>query len=152
MNVVRYMADMVVFAHYDQPLYTSILLIQRRWEPWKHAWALPGGEVEPAETGEQAARRELEEETGIALDPAGQPVKFVGLYDAPDRDPRGRVISVAFRSELDSRVVPTARDDAEQAEWVPLSEVWSGRVSLAFDHLQIVRDAIGAIERDDATA
>src|ERR1700754_3805735 len=71
---------------------SHVLLIRRRWEPYQGCWALPGGYVDHGETFAQAAERELAEETG--LKGAGGLIR-VGLYDAPDRDPRGRVISVA---------------------------------------------------------
>jgi 8-oxo-dGTP diphosphatase len=138
-NSVIYAADMVVLTRMGEPD-ASVLLIRRRYEPFRGMWALPGGLVEPNETPRQAAPRELEEEAGIALDPTGTPVDRVGHYDDPDRDPRGRVVSIAFVVELDHPVPPKAGDDAAHAEWVEL-RLLDPRM-LAFDHYQIIQDAM----------
>lgn len=92
----------------------------------------------PGERFAQAARRELHEETGIA---APDLLVLVGVYDVPDRDPRGRVVSVAFVGLLDQPVTARAGDDAAAARWVPLSDVLAGAWRLAFDHDQIVAAA-----------
>jgi 8-oxo-dGTP diphosphatase len=121
--------DCVVLGLDDDDL--NVLLIQRRLPPFAGCWALPGGFVELGETLEQAARRELAEETGLA------PPEFEQLeaFDAIERDPRERVISVAFlvlTRLRESR--PTAASDARRADWFP-----AGRLpELAFDHAQII--------------
>lgn len=134
-------ANVVLFAH-DQSGALHVLLIERGWDPFAGCWALPGGHVDPGETFEQAARRELAEETGLT---APAELVQVGVYDAPTRDPRGRVISVAYAGFLPRMVAPTAGDDAVAAQWVQLDHVPTP--PLAFDHHTIVTDAILAVTR-----
>ncbi|MBO0847838.1 MAG: NUDIX hydrolase [Pseudonocardia sp.] len=115
-----------------------VLLIRRGHQPFVGCWALPGGYVDEGERIEHAARRELAEETGLV---APRSWRRVGIYDKPDRDPRGRVVSVAYAAVLAAATRPVAGDDARDAGWIPLEDVVSGRVGLAFDHDAIVRDA-----------
>jgi 8-oxo-dGTP diphosphatase len=98
---------------------------------------LPGGYLDQGETFAEAAARELTEETG--LDNVERLVR-VGLYDTPDRDPRGRMVSVAYTAVVPDMPVPVAGDDARDARWVPVSVALAA--GLAFDHGQIVRDAL----------
>jgi 8-oxo-dGTP diphosphatase len=112
----------------------NILLIERGLEPFKGRWALPGGFVNMDESTEEGALRELQEETGI------ENVFIEQLYTFSDvnRDPRGRVISVAYFALVrtsDYQVL--AGDDAQQAKWFRLSEI----PSLAFDHDMVLRIA-----------
>lgn len=109
-----------------------ILLVRRGRPPFLGRWALPGGFVEYRETVEAAVTRELGEETGLHA----RPVRLVGVYSGPDRDPRGPTTSVAFRMSGKGGK-PHGADDAAGAEWVPLELARD----LAFDHDRIVHDA-----------
>lgn len=111
---------------------TFLLLIQRGNEPYKNKWAFPGGFLDMDETLEQAAIRELNEETGLIV-PA---MKQFRAYDAIDRDPRHRTISVVFTAELDEKKEVKGGDDAAQAKWFPIDEL----PELAFDHAEIISD------------
>lgn len=115
-----------------------ILLVRRGRRPFRGRWALPGGFVEVGETVEQAATRELREETGLRP----REVKLLGVYSRPGRDPRGPTVSVAFRMRGTPRS-PKGASDAADAEWVPLAQAHG----LAFDHDEIVRDALRARQR-----
>lgn len=107
-----------------------LLLIQRKHDPCALQWALPGGFMEIDETLEQAAARELEEETGlVAIE-----VQQLKTFSRVDRDPRSRVITTAFVVETDPDQQPVAADDAQDVRWVELSLA----TGLAFDHDEIV--------------
>jgi len=110
-----------------------VLLIRRKNEPFKGAFALPGGFVDIGETVEAGCRREVREETGLEVGD----LELVGVYSDPGRDPRGHTVSAAFVANLPKAVAPTAGDDAEAAEWVA---DWRDQ-QLAFDHAQILEDA-----------
>jgi 8-oxo-dGTP diphosphatase len=112
----------------------SVLLIRRRNPPFEGCWALPGGFVDERERARQAAARELAEETGIA---AGE-LRLLGVYDAPDRDPRGWTVSVAYLACFDGQVAAAGADDAGDARWWGLDEL----PPLAFDHAEVVADAV----------
>jgi len=118
----------------------EILLIQRRDNPFKDMWALPGGFMEMEESLEEAARRELVEETGIK---AGELIRF-DTYDKPGRDPRGRTITQVFvmiwKKEMGT---PEAGSDAADLRWFDLSEL----PELAFDHAIILADVIRMIRQ-----
>jgi 8-oxo-dGTP diphosphatase len=123
-----------------------VLLIRRGNAPYQGMWALPGGYVDNGETFEAAARRELLEETGIAA----PRLVSVDVYDSPNRDPRGRVISRAYLAQLPERQKPRAGDDAAAAEWIDLDRALT--TSLAFDHAAILRDALTLTNHDHHTA
>lgn len=125
-------ADTVVFALEEDTTY--ILLIKRRNEPFKNCWALPGGFMNMDETADECARRELKEETGLDVSSVFQ----IGAYSAVDRDPRSRVVSVAFYTDVDGRQKVHGGDDAAQAEWFDTNDL----PDLAFDHKQIINDAM----------
>ena len=91
------------------------------------------------ETTEQCAIRELEEETGLRLSDVHQ----IGAYSKVDRDPRGRTITVAYLAIIDEPIAVTGQDDAAKAEWWPLSDL----PHLAFDHYDIMQDAIALFEK-----
>lgn len=112
-----------------------VLLIQRAQPPFEGYWALPGGFVNMEESLENAAARELTEETGLKCVELEQ----FHTYGDPHRDPRGRVISVAYCTVLQSETIISIRGggDAKEARWYPLADL----PELAFDHRQIIQDA-----------
>jgi 8-oxo-dGTP diphosphatase len=116
----------------------GILLIRRGKPPFAGCWALPGGFVERDEDLEAAARRELKEETDVET---GELIQ-VGAFGNPTRDPRGRNISIAYAAVATSPVAPAAGDDASQAAVFPLNAL----PSLAFDHDELIRSAIDALQ------
>src|SRR5438552_13054610 len=121
--------DCVVFGFDEGEL--KVLLIERALEPFKGRWALPGGFVRVDETLDDAARRELEEEAGL------KDVFLEQLYTfgAVDRDPRERVVSVAYYALVKLAAHETkAATDATDARWFPISKV----PKLAFDHADIL--------------
>lgn len=138
---VHYAADVVLFTTSRSQKLGHVLLIERAWNPHKGKLALPGGHVEPDETALEAARREGTEETGVDL--AGADLTLVGIYDQPDRDPRGRYVTAAYTAFLPGIPVATAGDDAAAAAWVPLRAAYGPvmRARMAFDHAQILLDA-----------
>jgi 8-oxo-dGTP diphosphatase len=110
-----------------------VLLIRRKNEPFKGAYALPGGFVDIGETVEAACRREVLEEAGVAV----SELQLVGVYSDPRRDPRGHTVSVAYLARLPDTPKPKSGSDAEDAQWV---KDWRG-LDLAFDHAKIIADA-----------
>lgn len=125
--------DIVVFSLRQCALH--VLLIERGGEPFKGAWALPGGFLGPAETIDACARRELQEETGFTATELQQ----FAIYSAPERDPRERVISVAYAALALSDDTPLrASTDAARAEWFRMDAF----PALAFDHSDIIWDAL----------
>ncbi|MFE0419327.1 NUDIX hydrolase [Streptomyces tendae] len=112
------------------------LLVERGQEPYAGRWALPGGFLLPEESAETAARRELAEETGLA-DVTGLHLEQLRTYSEPGRDPRMRVVSVAFAALLPDAPEPHGGGDAAEARWVPYDEARG----LAFDHDRILADA-----------
>ena len=129
--------DIAIFTIIDDEF--SLLLIQRGGEPFKGAWALPGGFVQPDEGLDAAARRELSEET--AIDSASH-LEQLKTYGAPERDPRMRVVSAAYWAVIPKLGTPSAGSDARHARFVPVREIEAGNYDLAFDHQLIVADAI----------
>jgi 8-oxo-dGTP diphosphatase len=130
-------ADCVVFALADDHL--QVLLVERASPPFAGAWALPGGFVDEGETLEDAARRELEEETGLRVRHLSQ----LGAFDDPRRDPRGRVISVAFVAVMPrGEQVPSAGSDARRVAWFRAASP----PKLAFDHRRILTAALAHVQ------
>jgi len=130
--------DAVVFG-YSKTDGVSVLLIQRKYEPFKNSWALPGGFVKENESLEEAVKRELNEETGIEVNYLEQLYSF----GAPDRDPRQRVVSVAYLALVKSSKYQQlkASTDAENAKWFNIKSL----PKLAFDHKEILRLGIERI-------
>ncbi len=126
--------DVAVFVR-GEPL--LVLLIQRGEPPFAGEWALPGGFVEEGEVVASAAARELAEETGIRA----RDLRLLGVYSAAGRDPRGWTVSVAYVHELDADVAVSGGDDAAAAGWFAVDAL----PPLAFDHAQIVTEAIAAV-------
>lgn len=130
-ETIRYTADIIVTTDDG-----SIALIERDWAPYEGRWALPGGHVDPGETALQAAVRELAEETGLHV-PAGD-LREIGTFDRPDRDPRGRYVTVAYSTQVPADTALAAGTDARTARWWPLSQL----PELAFDHADIIAAAL----------
>lgn len=143
-EAVKLTADVVLFAP-DEHGHIRVLLIERGHDPFKGRWALPGGHVDEGEETPDAAERELFEETGLRIE--SLPLTEVGAYTEVGRDPRGRYVTVAYTATLPTMVAPVAGDDARQARWWLISELRSH--TLAFDHMQIIEDAI-LVYRDEA--
>lgn len=116
-----------------------VLLVRRGEEPFQGMWAIPGGFKRPAETLDEAAQRELVEETGV--DAASLLTQF-GAYGDPGRDPRMNVVTVAYLAVLRDVGAVVAGTDAAEAKLVPMADVLDGRTELAFDHRRIAGDAI----------
>ena len=132
----RVAADVAVFAYLNGAMH--VLLVRRRYEPYESYWALPGGGIEADETLEEAAVRELREETGVT----DTFMEQLATFSAVDRDPRGRVISCCYLALVDGgRVRLRPGSDAREAVWRPLEpllrETEAGTV-LAFDHDEIL--------------
>ena len=136
--------DLVILTLRDSGL--DVLLIERGVEPAAGMMALPGGflrdETEPIPA---AARRELSEEAGLDADALH--LEEFGAYGDPGRDPRGRVVSVAYMAIMPRLPDPVAGTDAADARWVRADDVLTGRLGLAFDHRRIVADGVERARR-----
>ena len=119
-----------------------ILLVRRGQSPFEGMWAIPGGFKRPTETLHEAAKRELVEETGV--DVASLLTQF-GAYGDPGRDPRMNVVTIAYLAVLRDVGAIVAGTDAADASLVPVFDVLNQKINLAFDHLQIVRDAVARV-------
>jgi 8-oxo-dGTP diphosphatase len=116
-----------------------VLLVCRGEAPFEGMWAIPGGFKRPAETLDEAAMRELAEETGVE---AASLLTQFGAYGDPERDPRMNVVTIAYLAVLRDVGMLAAGSDAAAASLLPVSDVLNGKIELAFDHRQIVRDAV----------
>jgi 8-oxo-dGTP diphosphatase len=136
--------DLVILTLRDASL--RVLLVQRGVEPYAGMMALPGGflrdETEPILT---AAHRELSEETGLNADTLH--LEELGVYADPGRDPRGRVVTVAYLAITPRLPDPIAGTDAADARWIPAEDVLTARLELAFDHQRIVADGVERARR-----
>jgi 8-oxo-dGTP diphosphatase len=130
--------DLVILTVRDGRL--QVLLIRRGIPPYQGRWALPGGFVRPDEDLEATARRELAEETGLSAERIH--LEQVATYGAPDRDPRGRVVSVAYLALVPDLPAPVAGSDAASASWVDATDVLDDSGRLAFDHHRILADGV----------
>lgn len=122
--------DCVIFGFNGERL--QVLLIERGIEPFKGRWAFPGGFLKMDETAEEGARRELKEETGLE----DAYIQQLHTFSAPNRDPRERVITIAYYALVKIQEVKGG-DDAASARWFPLDEI----PPLAFDHVYILQMA-----------
>lgn len=117
----------------------SVLLIQRKNEPFKGKWALPGGFVDKHEDLETAAKRELQEETGLVVNSLEQ----LHAFGKPGRDPRDRMVSIAYTATIEKENAKIiAADDADDAQWFSLNNL----PLLAFDHKDVVEMAIAKLK------
>jgi 8-oxo-dGTP diphosphatase len=139
-----YTADMLIFTIRNGRL--SLLLIKRRGFPYTGFWALPGGFVEDEESAEEAAIRELKEETGLG---EGFYLEQLKTYSKPGRDPRARIISTAFVALIPDLPLPVAGDDAAEAKFFAVDDLLlddtedsEDKFALAFDHAEIIKDGI----------
>ncbi len=129
--------DCVIFTYEDWKL--KVLLVRRGGEPYKGQWAFPGGFLKMDETAEEGARRELREETGLVPSAIGQ----LGVFSDVDRDPRERVITIAWYALVKPSEV-VGGDDAAEAAWFPVDAL----PPLAFDHREIFETAMEQLRRD----
>lgn len=129
--------DVVILTMAEGALH--VLLVRRGEEPFVGHWAVPGGFKRPTETLDEAAKRELREETGVDAAPV---LTQFRAYGDPGRDPRMNVVTVAYLAVLRDVGAVVAGTDAAEAALTPVSDVLNGKLQLAFDHGQIVRDAI----------
>ncbi|WP_194892246.1 NUDIX domain-containing protein [Catenulispora pinisilvae] len=137
--VVKLAVDLVILTVLDGRL--QILVVERGNEPYRGRLALPGGFMRPGEDLPTTAWRELQEETGVG--PAHIPhLEQVGAYSEPDRDPRGRVVTIAYLALAPDLPAPTPGSDALNAAWVPAHDILAAPTQLAFDHDTIVADAV----------
>lgn len=123
----------VILKTNNSPL--KVLLVKRGNNPYKGGFALPGGFPEMDELLADAAKRELEEETGLT----GIELRQLATFDAPARDPRGRNIAVVhYGFTTDTNCTLTAGDDAAEANWFPINKL----PPLAFDHKEVIEYAL----------
>lgn len=132
--------DVVILTMSERTL--QVLLVRRGEGPFEGMWAIPGGFKRPTETLDEAARRELVEETGVEV--PTHPTQF-GAYGDPGRDPRMNVVTVAYLAVVRDVGAVAGGTDASEAALMPVSAVLNEDLDLAFDHLQIVRDAVERI-------
>ena len=136
-KAIKLSVDAVVFGYEEQTI--SVLLIKRKYEPFKGKWAIPGGFVLNNESLEEAVERELKEETGIKINYLEQ----LYTFGKPKRDPRNRVVSVAYYGLVKPSAFKIfASTDAEEVQWFNISEL----PKLSFDHEDILEKAISRLQ------
>jgi 8-oxo-dGTP diphosphatase len=129
--------DCVIFAYEDRTL--KVLLVRRGREPFKGAWAFPGGFLKADETATDGALRELKEETSLET----SAIRELGVFSDVDRDPRERVVTIAYYALVKPSEV-MGGDDADEARWFPVDAL----PTLAFDHRKIFEAAMERLRRD----
>jgi ADP-ribose pyrophosphatase YjhB (NUDIX family) len=134
-SYLRLAVDLAILTVRENAL--QVLIITRANEPYRGRQALPGGFLRGDEDVPDTAVRELREETG--LDGTKLRLEQLSVYGDPKRDPRGRIVSVAYLAIMPDLPLPTAGSDASTAQWMPVDAV---RGRLAFDHDQILDDAV----------
>ena len=122
-----------------------VLLVRRGVAPFAGKWAMPGGFKRPNETLDEAAKRELVEETGVD---SASLLKQFGAYGDPGRDPRMNVVTIAYLAVLRDVGSVVAGTDAADARLIPVAEALDRKIDLAFDHARIVRDAVERVRVD----
>lgn len=135
--------DVVILTMSDSRL--NVLLVRRGVAPYEGMWAIPGGFKRPSESLNEAAKRELAAETGV--DSASLLTQF-GAYGDPGRDPRMNVVTVAYLAVLREVGAIASGTDAAEAALIPVSDVLTGKMQLAFDHARIVSDAVERVRVD----
>ena len=135
--------DVVILTMSEDRLH--VLLVRRGVAPYQGMWAFPGGFKRPNETLDEAAARELREETSVE---GATPLTQFGAYGDPGRDPRMNVVTVAYLAVLPNVTGVVAGTDAAQASLVPVSDALEGELELAFDHERILRDAVERVRVD----
>ena len=135
--------DVVILTMSEDRLH--VLLVRRGVAPYQGMWAFPGGFKRPNETLDEAAARELREETSVE---GATPLTQFGAYGDPGRDPRMNVVTVAYLAVLPDVTGVVAGTDAAQASLVPVSDALEGERELAFDHERILRVAVERVRVD----
>lgn len=131
---IKLTVDAVIFGYESEPR-ISVLLVERKYDPFANMWAIPGGFVKNSETLEDAVYRELEEETGVNIGYLEQ----LYTFGEPNRDPRQRIVSVAYFGLVrPDNYQPKASSDAKKARWFDINEL----PELAFDHQRILEEAL----------
>jgi 8-oxo-dGTP diphosphatase len=142
--IISVTVDAVVFrVSHVGPVQAEVLVIRRKNDPYKGFTALPGGFLNPDETAEQAALRELEEETGVS---GARRIVALSTRSHPGRDPRGPVVSLPYAMSVPWATYPKAGDDASEAFWMPIDV--AKKVTWAFDHKKIFDEAVSKHLRD----
>lgn len=130
--------DCAIFRHNKETLSPEVLLIKRRNEPYKDYWALPGGFLDMNETIEESTNREVMEETNIDIVNTCYSKRYhIGVFDEPNRDERGRVISFLSTAIISGTTQAVAGDDASELKWFSLRKL----PPLAFDHMSMINKA-----------
>jgi len=132
--------DVVILTMADGAL--NVLLVRRGQAPFEGMWAIPGGFKLPTETLDEAATRELAEETGVH---AASLLTQFGSYGDPGRDPRMNVVTVGYLAVIRDVGSLMPGTDAAEASLTPVSRILDGSVNLAFDHDRILRDAVARV-------